>query len=96
MRKWINIKYDYVPKYYQTCMIQEHNEQQCYVEEVTQQRKDTEEDEDMEYNIQQINKVGDLSPRHTNSLKNKARKCRPVILLLVKKRSRDRGSNCDQ
>ncbi|KAH0669880.1 hypothetical protein KY289_024373 [Solanum tuberosum] len=29
--KWIKIKYDYVPKYCQTCMIQGHNEEQCYV-----------------------------------------------------------------
>ncbi|KAG5605257.1 hypothetical protein H5410_026749 [Solanum commersonii] len=43
-------------------------------DEVLQHRKDTEEDEDMEYNIQQISKVGDLSPRHTNSLKQGARK----------------------
>ncbi|KAH0639363.1 hypothetical protein KY285_035949 [Solanum tuberosum] len=41
-------------------------------EEVLQQRKDTEEDEDIKFNIQQISKVGDLSPRHTNSLKNGA------------------------
>jgi len=31
VEKWINIKYDYVPKYCQTCMIQGHNEEQCYV-----------------------------------------------------------------
>ncbi|KAH0776288.1 hypothetical protein KY290_007699 [Solanum tuberosum] len=29
--KWIKIKYDYVPKYCQTCMIQGHDEEQCYV-----------------------------------------------------------------
>ncbi|KAG5611553.1 hypothetical protein H5410_022834 [Solanum commersonii] len=32
LEKWIKIKYDYVPKYCKTCMIQGHNEQQCYVE----------------------------------------------------------------
>ncbi|KAH0639573.1 hypothetical protein KY285_036159 [Solanum tuberosum] len=30
--KWIRIKYDYVPKYCKTCMIQGHNEEECYVE----------------------------------------------------------------
>ncbi|WMV45111.1 hypothetical protein MTR67_038496 [Solanum verrucosum] len=29
--KWIKIKYDYVPKYCQMCMIQGHDEEQCYV-----------------------------------------------------------------
>ncbi|KAH0696829.1 hypothetical protein KY289_014311 [Solanum tuberosum] len=43
-------------------------------EEVIQHKKETEEDEDMDYKIQQISKVGDLSPRHTNSLKYGARK----------------------
>ncbi|XP_049410642.1 uncharacterized protein LOC125873836 [Solanum stenotomum] len=32
MEKWIRINYDYVPKYCKTCMIQGHNEQECYVE----------------------------------------------------------------
>ncbi|KAH0669305.1 hypothetical protein KY285_023463 [Solanum tuberosum] len=31
MEKWIKIKYGYVPKYCQTCMIQGHNEEQCFV-----------------------------------------------------------------
>lgn len=31
MEKWIRIKYDYVPKYRKTCMIQAHDEEQCYV-----------------------------------------------------------------
>ncbi|KAH0713421.1 hypothetical protein KY289_009380 [Solanum tuberosum] len=30
--KWIKIKYDYMPKYCKTYMIQGHDEQQCYVE----------------------------------------------------------------
>lgn len=29
--RWITIKYDYVPKYCSTCMIQGHDENQCYV-----------------------------------------------------------------
>ncbi|KAH0689149.1 hypothetical protein KY289_016507 [Solanum tuberosum] len=29
--KWIKIKYDYIHKYCTTCMIQGHDEQQCYV-----------------------------------------------------------------
>ncbi|WMV18187.1 hypothetical protein MTR67_011572 [Solanum verrucosum] len=66
-------------------------------DEVMQHKKDTEEDEDMDYNIQQISKAGDLSPRHTNSLKHGARKGRSVIPLQVKTRSsRDRGSSIDQ
>ncbi|KAH0685591.1 hypothetical protein KY290_017077 [Solanum tuberosum] len=32
VEKWIKIKYDYVLKYCQTCMIQGHNAEQCYVE----------------------------------------------------------------
>ncbi|KAG5595536.1 hypothetical protein H5410_036768 [Solanum commersonii] len=32
VEKWVLIKYDYVPKYCKTCMIQGHNEEQCYVE----------------------------------------------------------------
>ncbi|KAG5592288.1 hypothetical protein H5410_042802 [Solanum commersonii] len=32
MEKWVKIKYDYVPKNCKTCMIQGHDEQQCYVE----------------------------------------------------------------
>ncbi|KAH0636656.1 hypothetical protein KY289_036571 [Solanum tuberosum] len=66
-------------------------------DEVMQHKKDTEEDEDMEYNIQHISKAGDLFPRHTNSLKYGARKGRPVIPLQVKTRSnRDRGLSIDQ
>ncbi|KAH0653982.1 hypothetical protein KY289_031660 [Solanum tuberosum] len=49
--------------------------------------KETEEDEDMEFNILQISKAGDLSPRHTDSLKNGATKGRPTIPLQVKTRS---------
>ncbi|KAH0635878.1 hypothetical protein KY289_035793 [Solanum tuberosum] len=62
-----------------------------------QHKKDTEENSDMKYNIQQISKAGDLSPRHTNSLKYGARKGITVIPLQVKTRSsRDMGSNIDQ
>ncbi|KAH0649909.1 hypothetical protein KY284_029821 [Solanum tuberosum] len=32
MEKWVRIKYDYVPKYCKTCMLQGHDEQQCFVE----------------------------------------------------------------
>ncbi|KAG5611101.1 hypothetical protein H5410_022382 [Solanum commersonii] len=32
VEKWVKIKYDYMPKYYKTCMIQGHDEEQCYVE----------------------------------------------------------------
>ncbi|WMV54243.1 hypothetical protein MTR67_047628 [Solanum verrucosum] len=57
-----------------------------------QNKKDTEEDADIEFNIQQISKADDLSPRHTDNLKNGARKGRPIIPLQVKTRSsRDRG-----
>ncbi|KAG5596571.1 hypothetical protein H5410_037803 [Solanum commersonii] len=31
VEKWIKIKYDYMPKYCKTCMIQGHDEEQCYV-----------------------------------------------------------------
>lgn len=33
MDKWNRIKYDYVPKYCKTCMIQGHDEEQCYVKQ---------------------------------------------------------------
>lgn len=29
--KWINVKYDYVPKHYKTCKLQDHNEKKCFV-----------------------------------------------------------------
>lgn len=29
--RWVKIKYDYVPKYCKTYMIQGHDEEQCYV-----------------------------------------------------------------
>ncbi|KAK6782071.1 hypothetical protein RDI58_019867 [Solanum bulbocastanum] len=32
MEKWVRIRYDYAPKYCKTCIIQGHEEQQCYVE----------------------------------------------------------------
>lgn len=65
--------------------------------ELMQHEKDTKEDEDTDYNIQQISKAGDLSPRHTNSLKYGARKGRSVIPLQVKIRSsRDRCSSINQ
>lgn len=40
IEKWIKIKYDYVPKYCKTCIIQVHDEQQCFMEhsELFQQR----------------------------------------------------------
>lgn len=31
MKKWIRIKYDYVPKYYYTYKLQGHDKEQCYV-----------------------------------------------------------------
>jgi len=66
-------------------------------DDVLQQRKDLEEDEELEYNIQQISKAGDLSPRHTNSLKNGVRKGKKTIPLQVQTRSsRERASNSDQ
>lgn len=40
--------------------------------EITE-RKHREEDDNIEYNIQQISKMRDLSPRHTSSLKNSAK-----------------------
>lgn len=49
----------------------------------------------MNYNIHQISKVGDLSPRNTNTLKAKIG--RYTIPLQVKTRSsKDKYSNSDQ
>ncbi|KAH0697089.1 hypothetical protein KY290_014516 [Solanum tuberosum] len=54
-------------------------------EDEIQQRKDREEEETIDFNIQQISKAGDLSPRFTNSLKAKIG--RTIIPLQVKTRS---------
>ncbi|KAH0705670.1 hypothetical protein KY289_010746 [Solanum tuberosum] len=54
-------------------------------EDEIQQRKDREEEESIDFNIQQISKAGDLSPRFTNSLK--AKRGRTIIPLQVKTRS---------
>ncbi|KAH0669713.1 hypothetical protein KY289_024206 [Solanum tuberosum] len=60
-----------------------------------QHRKESEEDDYMDYNIQQINIAGDLSLRHMNSLK--AKRERPTIPLQVKTRSsKDKYSNSDK
>lgn len=60
-----------------------------------QHRKETKEDDYINYNIHQISKVGDLSPRHTNTLKAKIG--RSTIPLQVKTRSsKDKYSNSDQ
>ncbi|KAH0761356.1 hypothetical protein KY290_017429 [Solanum tuberosum] len=64
-------------------------------DEEIQHMREIEEDDSMEYNIQQISKAGDLSPRHTNSLK--AKKGRPTIPLQVKTRSnKDNFSHSNQ
>ncbi|KAH0675185.1 hypothetical protein KY285_022986 [Solanum tuberosum] len=64
-------------------------------DEEIQHRRKTKEDDSMEYNIQQISKAGDLSPRHTNSLKEK--RGRPTIPLQVKTRSnKDKFSHSNQ
>lgn len=44
-------------------------------------RQQREEDDDIDDNIQQINKAGDLSPRHTSNLTNSSKKGRSVIPL---------------
>ncbi|KAG5600048.1 hypothetical protein H5410_031418 [Solanum commersonii] len=65
-------------------------------DEVLKHKRDIQENEDIEYKIQHISKAGDLSPRHTNSLKNGARKGKSVIPLHVKTRSgRDMDSSID-
>ncbi|KAG5577291.1 hypothetical protein H5410_057425 [Solanum commersonii] len=46
------------------------------------------EDEEMEENIQQISRAGDLSPRHVNSLKREFKKGKAIIPLQVKPRSK--------
>lgn len=51
----------------------------------------------MEYNIQQISKAGNLSPRLTNSLKHGVRKGKQALPFQVKTRSsKDKASNSDQ
>ncbi|KAH0685590.1 hypothetical protein KY290_017076 [Solanum tuberosum] len=66
-------------------------------EESVKRKHDTEKDEDMEYNIQQISKEGDLSPRHTNSLKRRARKGRQILPFQVQTRSsKERATHSDQ
>ncbi|KAK4733469.1 hypothetical protein R3W88_007730 [Solanum pinnatisectum] len=31
VEKWISIKYDYLPKYCNTCKLQGHNEKECFI-----------------------------------------------------------------
>ncbi|KAH0639572.1 hypothetical protein KY285_036158 [Solanum tuberosum] len=63
-------------------------------EEHVQQRRNTEEDEDMENNMQQISIAGDLSPRHTNSLKCRVQREKSTIPLQVQtRRSKDRAAS---
>ncbi|XP_049394640.1 uncharacterized protein LOC125858913 [Solanum stenotomum] len=159
--KWIKIKYDYIPKYCTTCMIQGHDEKQCYVNhpdlhparqkektmeiekwqekrghvkkktnqvwnkvgvtttnkydafqekdedyvDTEQQEnikrygsrmgqrrnkhitKEVDEDEGLNENINYINEVGDLSPRHVDGLKKGIRKGKYIIPLQVRTRS---------
>ncbi|KAG5591557.1 hypothetical protein H5410_042071 [Solanum commersonii] len=195
--RWINIRYDYMPKYCKTCKIQGHDEQQCYVvhPELYQGKKDKnsqeemkesqgeeakdkggetnnnkaveqaqgtnkgkegvgenkqhkgdgmlkkewqrtgvlfenkfsalqdckkgeemgkteknpnndqdlnkkhllEEDKEIDYNIQHISKLGDLSPRQTTSLQNSVKKGKSIIPLQVQtRRSREKTSISEQ
>jgi len=50
--------------------------------------QDRDEDEEMEENIQQISRAGDLSPRHVDSLKRDFKKGKAIIPLQVKTRSK--------
>jgi len=31
LERWVNIKYDYVPKHCKTCKLQGHNEEECFI-----------------------------------------------------------------
>uniref|UniRef100_M1DQP4 Syne-1B n=1 Tax=Solanum tuberosum TaxID=4113 RepID=M1DQP4_SOLTU len=56
-------------------------------EDQIQEKRELEKDENMEYNIQQISKAGDLSPRHTDSLKNGTKRGKLTIPFQVQTRS---------
>ncbi|KAH0709436.1 hypothetical protein KY284_010863 [Solanum tuberosum] len=61
------------------------------------QMQELDEDEEMEENIQQISRAGDLSPRHVNSLKRDFKKGKAIVSLQVKTRSKkDRNEVLDQ
>ncbi|KAH0645764.1 hypothetical protein KY284_033648 [Solanum tuberosum] len=57
VEKWIKIKYDYMPKYCKTCMIQGHDEPQCYVKHLklhlARQNSDTREGDTGKKNLWQ-------------------------------------------
>lgn len=57
-----------------------------------------EEEDDLKYNIQQISKAGDLSPKNNNSLKkwSKERKKKTIPLQAQTRSSCERVSNSDQ
>lgn len=59
------------------------------------EKNDTDDGDNLDHDIQHVNKIGNLSPRHTNSLN--ARKGKPKLSLQVTIRSsKGRTSICDQ
>lgn len=66
-------------------------------EEEIQNRKNAEGDDNLEENIQHISIAGDLSPRHTSSLKSRAKKERYILYVHVQtRRNKDKSTSFEQ
>ncbi|KAG5624938.1 hypothetical protein H5410_010156 [Solanum commersonii] len=85
VEKWVKIKYDYVPKYCQTCMIQGHDEEQCYVvhPDLHPNREKSEYDEGK--HIKNTNKDNDTKGKETGRNKEPAKVWNKVGIVIGNK-----------
>lgn len=69
LEKWVQIKYDYLPRYCQTCLIHGHDEEQCYVKHPELFKKQTdskgEENKEAEKGESQNKQAGKENPPPT-------------------------------
>lgn len=66
-KKWIDIKYDYMPKYCSNCKLQGHDEQECYVLHPELYKKDGEKKEGELNIIEQTGKETDRDKTKDNA-----------------------------
>lgn len=78
MEKWIKIRYDYLPKYCTTCMIQGHNVDQCFMEHPEL------------FNKKEQDNKGRSNRRKIQMRENKGRKMQQRIRILIKGRTKRR------